>query len=378
MADGAQHAQHATVRRSVVRAPGSLANVHVVLDSKLVFSEPHVVPRDALALASHEVGAQLRPLFLAPRDGQAAQVVVAEPREANDPARAALLPPLPRAALAFQPEQSVNGGFFAKDYRPALALDDDKASAVSAVAKPAVFPKAQTLIGQGSSIEERRDRLVRKMPPPRPPARLLELKFDKDAPSLSAQVMEKVVLGADTLASIEAKIFNKVPAARRQLELLPQEVLDLQAAEMKISHMVAEREAVTDWLKKYKDQIEQTQYLEQGARLAKLDEDMMLAERNIEVLVAEAVIRAQNRLSALPVKAKPKGPPADLMSLALDFAAALPACKQPPPPRPASVSSASGAAAVPGGRLQDFPRVGGPVIEEAGDDEKSTVSGRQR
>ena len=269
--DGPAHAQMPTVRRSVVRTPASPANVHVVLDSMLVFSEPHVVPKDALALACHDSAVQLRPLFLAPCDGQAAQVVVAEPREANDPARAALLPPLPHAAIAFQPEQAVNGGFFAKDYKPALVTFDDKASAITAVAKNVVFPKAQTLIGQGASTEERRERALRKMPPPRPSSALLDLKFDKDAPSLSSQVMEKVVLRPDTLASIEQKIFNKVPQARRQLELEPQEVLELQAAQARARAIVTEHEAVSAWLLKYKDKIDEALYKEQALGMADLD-----------------------------------------------------------------------------------------------------------
>ena len=92
--------------------------------------------------------------------------------------------------------------------------------------------------------------------------------------------------------------------------------------------------------------------------------------------MAAAVVRTQNRLNALPVKAKPKGPPADLLSF--DIMAMHVPVKAPPSSRsPAVYVPSSAPAFESGGHLHDFLH-GAPMIEEAGEDEQSTVSGRQR
>ena len=92
--------------RAVVRTPANPGvNVHVVLDSRLGYSQATVVSREALALAAHDEAISAPAVFLPPTSGMGSQVVAAPPGSDN-PAIAAGLPPLMLVNVQYQPERA--------------------------------------------------------------------------------------------------------------------------------------------------------------------------------------------------------------------------------------------------------------------------------
>ena len=90
------------VTRHQVRVSSNEHNLHIVLNSPLVFAPAEVVMIEALAMADHDSEDARPALFLPPAEGMGVQVIAA-PSSSSDPLKAIALPPLLAGSLSYQP-----------------------------------------------------------------------------------------------------------------------------------------------------------------------------------------------------------------------------------------------------------------------------------